>query len=579
MSKTFDMIIRGGMIVDGTRKGKYQADIGIVEGVIADIGDLAGATATDEIDAAGKIVAPGFIDLHTHYDAPIHWDPYCSNSGENGVTTVVLGNCGFGFAPCHAEHQDRYMKMMEYTEEVPFRQMKAALPWNWETFPQWLDHLKALPKGVNILSFLPVNPLMIYVMGLEAAKSRGATPEELAQMKTLVHEAMDEGACGLGMSYLGEMNSHVDYDGTPMPTDTMQIADAEALASVLAERNEGVIQSLSKLGPVGTFEFPEKVARVSRRPIIHNVVATADMMPEMHLESLEWLDDMERQGLPIYGQAFLQRGWSEFKVTEFNGNDNQSDWIEMNLIKDIDEKLAHIAKPETRQSFRDNYDPMALLQGSGPLEIITVTYVGDEPTAQKYLGRVLGELAAEEGKHVTDVFLDVVAASRCEADFKTPPPVATNPDIATEVMLHPKVLAGTSDGGAHTKFFSGGHWPTELLIWLVREEGKVTLEETHYRLSGQPAAVLGLKDRGTLQIGNAADIVVYGFEELKQADFAYETRYDQPDGDWRRYMPTEGFSHILVNGTVTHENGKPNGAVPGAFLRITENKRLSAAAE
>ena len=575
----YDVIIKNGTIVDGTRFPRYEADVAIKDGVIAKIGNLENASADEVIDADGKIIAPGFIDLHTHYDAPIHWDPYCSNSGENGVTTVVLGNCGFGFAPCKEEHRERYMLMMEYTEEVPFVQMEEALPWTWESFPEWLDHLKQLPKGVNILSFLPVNPLMIYVMGLEAAKSRGATPDEIAQMKALVHEALDHGACGLGMSYLGHMNSHVDYDGTPMPTDTMQPEDAEALASVLKDRDEGVIQSLSKLGPYGEFDFPERIARAGGRPVIHNVIAGADMMPELHKESLAWLTEANAKGLRIYAQSFLQRGWSEFTIMDFNGNDNQPDWRDLQMNKTPEDKLAHIAKPGVRESFRENYDPMLLLQGSGPLEIITVTHAGEHPEGEKYVGRVLGEIAAQEGKAVTDVFLDILVASKCEADFRTPPPVSTDPNVASEIMLHPHVLAGTSDGGAHTKFFSGGHWPVELLIWLTRDEKKVDLEETHYRLSYQPARVMGLTDRGAVLEGLAADLVVYGLEDLKQADFKYEVRHDRPGNDWRRYMPTEGFSHILVNGVITHRDGVPTGDMPGDFLRVTEDTRLAAAAE
>ena len=198
----YDVLIKNGTIVDGTRVPRFKGDLWIKDGRIAQIGGRALGKAAKEIDAEGLIVAPGFVDLHTHYDAQIQWDPYCTISGWHGVTSVVLGNCGFGFAPVMPEGRDRAMLTMSRTEAIPFESMKEGMIWDWVTFPEWLETLARIPKGVNCLTYMPVAPLMTWVMGLEAAKTRPATRQEQAEMKSLLHEAMDAGACGFSVQRL-----------------------------------------------------------------------------------------------------------------------------------------------------------------------------------------------------------------------------------------------------------------------------------------------------------------------------------------------------------------------------------------
>ena len=230
----FDVLIRGGTVVDGTRVPRFKADVGIKDGVVAQVGGRMDPADADQLlDAEGLIVAPGFVDLHTHYDAQIQWDPYCTISGWHGVTSVVLGNCGFGFAPVRPEERDRSMLTMSRTEAIPFDSMKEGMLWDWVSFPQWLDTLERIPKGVNCLSYMPIAPLMIWVMGLEAAKHRRATDEEIAEMQRLLHEAMDAGACGWSTQRLGVNSVQADYDGTPMVTDIMSDNECLALAEVL----------------------------------------------------------------------------------------------------------------------------------------------------------------------------------------------------------------------------------------------------------------------------------------------------------------------------------------------------------
>jgi N-acyl-D-amino-acid deacylase len=199
----FDVIIRGGTIVDGTRTPRYVSDIAIKDGKIAQIGGLKGKTAARELDASGRIVAPGFVDLHTHYDAQIFWDPYCTLSGWHGVTSVALGNCGFGFAPSRVEDRDRAMLSMTRNEAIPYAAMKAGMPWTWVTFPDFIESLIKTPKGVNCLTYVPLTPLYAWVMGWEEAKKRRPTEAELVEMCRLIHEAMDAGACGWSAQVLG----------------------------------------------------------------------------------------------------------------------------------------------------------------------------------------------------------------------------------------------------------------------------------------------------------------------------------------------------------------------------------------
>ena len=217
----FDVQIKGGTVVDGTRVPRYRADVWIKDGKIAQVGGRAPGFAKQVIDADGLLVAPGFVDLHTHYDAQIRWDPYCTISGWHGVTSVVLGNCGFGFVPVKPDFRDRSMLTMTRTEAIPYEAMKAGMRWDWETIPQYLDSLERAPKGINCIQYLPTASLMTYVMGLEAAKTRPATDRERSEMARLLAEGMDAVLCGFSIQRLGPDSTQADFDGSPMVTDTM----------------------------------------------------------------------------------------------------------------------------------------------------------------------------------------------------------------------------------------------------------------------------------------------------------------------------------------------------------------------
>src|SRR3954466_46363 len=267
----FDIHISGGTVVDGTRVPRYRADVWIKDGRIAQIGGRAQGVSDRVIDARGRIVAPGFVDLHTHHDAQIRWDPWCTISGWHGVTSVVLGNCGFGFAPCKPDYRDRSMLTMTRTEAIPFESMREGMPWDWETIPEYLDSLDRTPKGVNVIQYMPTASLMTYVMGLDAAKSRPATAQERKEMQRLLHEGLDAGLCGFSIQRLGPNSTQADFDGSPMVTDTMCDEDILALAEVLAARNEGFIQMTQATGDIkADLEFVEKLAGGGGEPGAHH---------------------------------------------------------------------------------------------------------------------------------------------------------------------------------------------------------------------------------------------------------------------------------------------------------------------
>lgn len=564
----FDILVKGGTIVDGTGKKPYVGSIGIRDGVIVEIGPKLNGQAEQVIDAAGKIVAPGVIDTHTHYDAQLHWDPYATNSGWHGTTTIGVGNCGFGLAPCRPGDRDRYMRQLETTEQVPYNSLRSALDWSWVSFTEWLEHLKSIPKGVNVLNLVPLNPLLIYVMGLEAAKTRSATPEERAQMKAELHKAMDMGAIGFGFSYQGNHNTHIDVDGQPMPTDIMDPEDLYALADVLRERGEGVIQALVDTPGARFSEIGLEVARRSGRPVVHNVTLVNDYLPDYHEEILEMLDKAKAEGLEIYSMTLTMRGWNEFKPMDWDIWNIIPVFREFTFAGDQAAKVAKAADPDFRRRLREEYDPVKLAPAGGPLETYKLSKANGAQRWVPFEGKTIQEISDALGRDcITDLFMDIVVDTEAFSDFLLPDALSSDTVKIARVLNHPLTIPGTSDGGAHVKFWSGGQYSTDLIMWMVRESGHMTLESLHYKLSGLPAKVYNLTNRGTLQAGQAADLMVYDLEKLGYKRFEYETAHDLPGGEWRRVCKPEGIEYVMVNGEVTFTNGTDcSGALPGRLI-------------
>ncbi|MGA8566919.1 MAG: amidohydrolase family protein, partial [Candidatus Binataceae bacterium] len=503
----FDLHIKDGTVVDGTRVPRYRADVWIREGKIAQIGGRAPGLARRVIDAEGAIVAPGFIDLHTHYDAQIRWDPYCTISGWHGVTSVVLGNCGFGFAPVRPEFRERSMLTMTRTEAIPYDAMKNGMQWDWETVPQYLDSLDRAPKGVNCIQYMPTASLMTYVMGLEAAKSRPATAEERAAMRRLLAEGMDAGLSGFSIQRLGPDSTQADFDGSPMVTDTMCDADILNLAEVLRERDEGFIQITQATGHIkDDLAFLERLAGTARRPVLHNVIVPTRKDPEVHRRSLRWLERCRAKGLPIFGQTGTVRTGFAFTLEHWNLYDASPAWRAI-TTGTCEEKLASMKDPALREAVKRETDAAdrklrAIQAGvGGAVHTLIVQWVNDRPELEKYVGKSLGQIGAEDNRHPIDVMLDLSIAGDLKVEFLGPNKGFNAEFMAEMTNDSPYTIPGVSDGGAHTKFFCGGAFTTDFLSWLVRDEQKVTLEEAHYRLSALPAHAAGFRGRGVLREG------------------------------------------------------------------------------
>jgi N-acyl-D-amino-acid deacylase len=558
----FDRVIKGGTVIDGLQTPRYVADIGISRGRITRIGQIDARSADEVLDATGKIVAPGFVDLHTHYDSQIFWDPYCTMSGWHGVTSVAIGNCGFGFAPCKPEYRDRSMQTMERNEAVRAATMKEGMPWDWETYPEFLDSLDRTPKGVNVLSYVGLSPLMSYVMGHEGAKERAATPAERREMKRLLGEAMDAGGCGFSAQILGADSVQRDFDGTPMITDTMHEEDLIALSEVLREKGRGFIQLAAPP------KLTEKVAAASGRPVVWNALV---LMPDHHgitmgfyKDLLRWVDRSNQKGLRIFAQALTAANNYEFTLDEWNLFDSIESWREITTGTPA-ERMAKMSDPKLRAAVKAQHEDDRFANGATVTRIrdLLIADVGDEKF-RKWEGVSVGEMADRTGKHPIDAMLDVAVEDQLRTRFITPPQ-----DIDMEAMAElansPYALPGVSDGGAHMKFITLGRYSTEFLALLVRDNGIMPLEQAHWRLSAYPALAAGFKDRGFLREGAPADILVYDLDELEV--LPPERLYDFPAGDWRLACKSKGYRYTIVNGEVTFVDGECTGKTPGTLLR------------
>ena len=560
---TYDIVIKDGMIFDGTGAPRVRGDVGIADGRIAAVGRVDAREGAKVIDASGMHIAPGFVDLHTHYDAQVFWDPYCTLSGWHGITSVAIGNCGFGFAPVDPDMREYAMRSMTRVEAIPYESMRQGMPWDWVTFPEYLDSLERTPKALNILPYVPIGPMLVMVLGLDDAKSgRQPTVGEHEMLAKLVHEAMDAGGCGWSAQRLpptGPAAVQRDWDGTPMPTDMMNDETALVLARVLAERNEGVVQMTLTSGNVGhDLAHLEEIASISGRPLLHNVVQAFEDKPNIHRRQIEWLERCREQGVPVYGQGVTSDAGFTFTLEDWNLYDDSEAWMEA-CMGDKAERLAKMSDPSRRQALKDTLPRTA----TAPLETVTILSPRS-PSTEQYREMSVGQAARIAGKDPVDLMLDVAVTDGLDTLFFVAPPQG-NSDLLRDVVQYPHMLFGVSDGGAHTKFLTAGRYPTETLTEHVRENQWVTYEEAHRRLSALPAQLAGFRDRGLIRNGGPADVLVYDPENLEIGP--NEVVHDLPGGEWRRIQRASGYRSVIVNGQETISEDTQTETYSGHLLR------------
>ena len=550
----FDVVIRGGTVVDGTGIPRIRADVGIKDGRVAMISGRIAAGGARELDASGCIVAPGAVDLHTHYDAQLNWDPYASLSGWFGVTSLTVGQCGFGFAPTRPEDRELNMRMMNRIEAIPLESMRQGMRWDWETFPEYMDSLDRQGLGVNVGALVPFSPLRGYVLGMIPARERTSVTEaELNQMKQILYDSMKAGAFGFSADKNLEDRPE---DGSWLPSHVAAPEEFYALSQVLGEFGVGHLGWTIGISDdrAGQREMLAEMVRMSGRPL--HVVLGDD-------EGYDWLKKVrEEEGLPILAQHGSVPTVSEFKLSEYNLFDYMPNWVQP-LVGSKEERIAKLSEHGVREGMkRDVIDRPHPRTDWARLQVVEVALERN----LKYEGLSIADIAEAEGKHPLDAFLDIALDEDLETEFAHPAGGQAD-DVQAQRLLNPYVHISLSDGGAHTRFLIISVWPVYFLGHWVRDRGIMTLEQAHYKMSALPAWFAGMKNRGTLRVGDWADVMVYNMEELGLLYDKPQFATDFPGGEKRLVQKPTGIRYILVNGAVTFVENECTGALPGKLLR------------
>ncbi len=560
-----DLVIKGGTVLDGTGAPARTADVGIRDGAVVSIGDV-DEPARSSLDAGGLMLAPGFVDLHTHYDAQLAWDPSASPSPLHGVTTVLGGNCGFSLAPSGPEHADYLMRLMARVEGMPLAALEKGLAWDWRSFGDWMDRLEGR-IGVNAGFLVGHSTLRRVVMGDAASEGAPAGEKDVAAMVAELHAAIESGAMGFSTS---QAHTHHDGSGAPVPSRSSDAAEMLALAAAIRD-HEGTTLELILPGCLNGFnddeiELMASLSVAARRPANWNVLAVTSMDPDGWRRQLEASTRAAERGGRVVALT-LPYGMS-IRLSFLTGTviDGLPGWGPI-LGLPVEERLRALSDPEVRRRMAEGAaSPEAGVLGYlarwHRLEILETF----SPVNDGLEGRRVSDIAKERGQDAFDTLLDSVVADGLRTGLRPPMPQATEEDwrLRAESWRDPRTVVGGSDAGAHLDMMCGAVYSTSLLA-SVRDHGTVSWEEAVQQLSDVPARLYGLRGRGRLAEGWAADVVL--FDPDRVAPGKERTVEDLPGGAWRLYAGAEGVEHVLVNGTAVVKEGVATGAVPGSLLR------------
>ena len=552
---TYDIVVKDARIVDGTGRKAYGGDVAVTDGRVVALGKVSGR-ATRTINAGGQVVAPGFIDAHTHYDAQLMWDPIADPSSSHGVTTVLTGNCGYTLAPVRSQDQDYLMGVFSAAEEVPKEALQLYAPFGWETFPDYLDALRRSPLGVNVLTQVGHSAVRRFVMG-GAALERAATAEEIASMVRVVAEAFDAGAVGVSTS---QAPHQVDEVGNHIPSFFATEEEIGALAAVVHRKGRRLMSVNPRSKRDGLSDDDRallaKLAEISGAAVSWNDFG---MLTPGWEATLEYMEAQLERGHEIYAVARCQRPETRFTLKKLSAIvAGEQPWLDFSRL-DVPEKLGALDDPAWRARLADFWNNSRFTSRASVEK-------GASPATAALDGRLLVDIGAERGVSAAEVMLDVALEDRLQTFFRISGPVNVDESGLERILKSPATLVGISDAGAHLQSFAGGDYTSYFLQHWVREKNSFSLEAGVAALTSRVAEFLGLDDRGTLEVGKAADLVVFDPDTVEP--LPVETLDDIPGGGARMTKRARSIPWVVVGGEPIIENGAPTGATPGRVLGV-----------
>ena len=587
MEKAYDLVIRGGTVVDGTGAAAFEADVGVKDGVIASVGRIAGSGA-EEIDARGQVVTPGFVDIHTHYDGQATWDGRMQPSSWHGVTTVVMGNCGVGFAPCKPGDHDRLIQLMEGVEDIPFPVLSEGLPWNWESYPDYLESLARRRFDVDIGSQLPHAALRVYVMGERGVNREPATQADIHAMAAIARRAMDAGAIGFGTS---RTLNHRSSDGSPIATLTAGEDELTGIALGMAAAGngagKGALQVVSDFNdPEAEFDMLQRIVARSGRPLSYSLLQSP-RDPEQWRYMLERMSAAKALGLQMRAQVATRPVGVlfglELTVNPFSSHPSYRAIKALPLA----ERVARLRDPAFRAKLLAEEAASSKAAGASPMRSWERIFpMGDdnpdyEPTSATSIAAIAAARGLEPHAVALDHMLDGGPGNGRGILYLPLLNYAQNTlDPAYQMLQHDCVVPGLSDGGAHVGMICDGSFPTTNIIHWTRDRTrgpKLSLEHMVKAQCRDTAETVGLFDRGLLAPGYRADLNVIDYDRLKLK--APSVAYDLPTGGRRLIQRAEGYTATIVAGQVTYRDGEPTDALPGRLLRGAQGAPAAMAAE
>jgi N-acyl-D-amino-acid deacylase len=554
----YDLLIKNGYIIDGSGMPAFHGDVAVAGGKIIELGRLSGS-AKRVMDVDGLVIAPGFIDNHCHYDAQVTWDPLCTFSCHHGATTVIIGNCSLTLAPVKPQERERLAGMLSYVEAIPMDVLQAGVKWNWESFPEYM-HAIGQKLGVNVGTLIGHSAVRLYAMG-EECHQRPATDAELDTMRRLVREALEAGA--LGLSITRNMN-HYDIKGNRIPAACAPESELFALADVLRQVGTGVIQSGGGTNPEMKDRLMSRISEACGRRVMYNTLSEQARTPGKWKEHLALVEEVGREGIravPLCSPSSIMQRFTMKNCQVFRG---MPTWLPILQASDA-EKLRSYGDPAVRAKLRAEVDA-PLGPDSSFSKRWDLMWI-EEPQLSKnrgLQGRTVADLANAQGKHPLDAFLDLAVEEELNTVFILGE-INTDTDAVGQILRSPYAVVGLSDGGAHVQFHSNVGNSTRLLGYWVREKGIMSLEQAVRRLTFDSATAFGIYDRGLLQPGLAADIVIFDPETVNPG--GEDVVHDFPNNGWRLREQAEGIYCTIVNGQVLLEGGRHVGTYPGRVLR------------